>query len=313
MSWVGNWIYDPSGFKLTMLTSTLIERGEVSQAIKVAQLLSVRYLLVRDDLVNPWKRNKEIINSSSICTILNNQSDIQLEKSFDNLHFYKVRDEYYIPFIHSASNVFLISGNIDNFSGLISSSNFTTKDTVIFSSDQISVGQWQFLKNYQKKHTAEFTNDKNIPQIIFKRLNPTKYQVEIRNASQPFFLILSENYNSGWKAYVEDKPIKFNKLIAEYPHVNVKEATSDQYKFDPEDLLFLFLEPLDESYHFKANGYANAWYIDPKEMDKDRDGSFTITLYFWPQSLFYLGLLVSGLTFAVCTGYLAYNWKYRRH
>jgi|GEM_PF-5417646 len=312
MSWVGNWIYDPSSFKLTMLTSTLIERGEVSQAIKVAQLLSVRYLLVRDDLVNPWKRNKEIINSSSIYTILDNQSGVQLEKSFDKLHFYEIRDENYIPFIHSVSNVFLINGDVDEFSGFISSSNFTAKDTAIFFSDQINTGQWQFLKNYQKKNAAAFTNDRNVPRIIFKRLNPTKYQVEIENAFQPFFLILSESYNPGWKAYVEDRSVKFSEPIVEYPYVNVKEVMNDRYRFTPEDLLFLFSEPLDENYHFKANGYANAWYIDPKEIDKDRDGNFTITLYFWPQSLFYLGLIVSGLTLIVCTGYLAYNWKYRR-
>jgi hypothetical protein len=53
-------------------------------------------------------------------------------------------------------------------------------------------------------------------------------------------------------------------------------------------------------------------YIDPKEIDKDGDRCFTITLYYLPQSLFYLGLIISSLTFIVCIGYLLYGWKSQR-
>jgi hypothetical protein len=50
-----------------------------------------------------------------------------------------------------------------------------------------------------------------------------------------------------------------------------------------------------------ANGYANAWYIN-------KTGTYTITLEFWPQKLFYIGAAISLTTFLACTAYLAYSY-----
>jgi hypothetical protein len=43
---------------------------------------------------------------------------------------------------------------------------------------------------------------------------------------------------------------------------------------------------------------------------KNPDGSYDInlTLYFKPQSYFYLGLIISGTTLIGCLGYLLYAW-----
>ncbi|PIX32246.1 hypothetical protein COZ60_00135 [Candidatus Bathyarchaeota archaeon CG_4_8_14_3_um_filter_42_8] len=50
-----------------------------------------------------------------------------------------------------------------------------------------------------------------------------------------------------------------------------------------------------------ANGYANAWYIN-------KTGTYTITLEFWPQKLFYIGCAISLTAFHACTAYLAYSY-----
>jgi hypothetical protein len=120
-------------------------------------------------------------------------------------------------------------------------------------------------------------------QLKYEKIDPTKYIIHV-NASKPFFLIFSKSYDEGWKACY---------------------GTSDS-------LTIFFKQPILEKYHFIANGYANAWYIDPKEVDGDGDGCFMITLYYLPQSLFYLGLIISSLTFAVCIGYLLYDRKLRK-
>ena len=148
-----------------------------------------------------------------------------------------------------------------------------------------------------------------IPRLIFKRINPTKYIVSVEKATKPFFLIFSESYYPQWKIYINDKPTKFTQIVTEYPKVNVKEAKHDWYEFTLGDVIYYLRKPaVNENSHFIANGYANAWYIDPKEFDKDGDGKFTIVIYFWPQSLFYLGLFISGTTFALCLFYLFYIW-----
>jgi len=149
--------------------------------------------------------------------------------------------------------------------------------------------------------------------LTFKKINPTKYIVSVENGTEPFFLVFSESYHPQWKIYIEDRPLQFDQIIAEYPQVNVKEAKHDWYKFTPGDVAFLFRKPaVNETLHFMANGYANAWYINPKEFDKDGDGKFTVSIYFLPQSLFYLGLFISGTTLFGCIGYLFYDWRRER-
>ncbi|MGB9831655.1 MAG: hypothetical protein ACPLSP_06260, partial [Fervidicoccus fontis] len=86
--------------------------------------------------------------------------------------------------------------------------------------------------------------------------------------------------------------------------------------FTTQDIVYLFREPVvNETYHFIANGYANAWYIDPKKIDKDGDGKFAVTLYFLPQSLAYLGLIISGIVIVTCVSYLVassvHNLRFR--
>lgn len=156
-------------------------------------------------------------------------------------------------------------------------------------------------------------NQQHVPKLTFKKVNPTKYIISVENATKPFFLVFSESYHPRWKLYVEDRPANFTKIIEKYPNINVEEAEHEWYKFTPGDIIYLFRKPsLNETYHFKANGYANAWYINPQKFDKDGDGRLTITIYFLPQSLFYLGLIISSITFIVCIGYLLYDWVMRK-
>ena len=80
--------------------------------------------------------------------------------------------------------------------------------------------------------------------------------------------------------------------------------------------------------HVIVNGYANSWNINPKNICeesvtnprsthnrppstlciKNADGSydFEMVIEFWPQRLFYLGLAISGITFASCIFFLAF-------
>jgi hypothetical protein len=87
-----------------------------------------------------------------------------------------------------------------------------------------------------------------------------------------------------------------------------------------------------EVFHWLANGYANSWWLDldllkklPAVKDQKpgwyhlhSDGSvdFEIVLEFWPQRLFYLGILISGITVAACAGYLIFcrvsSWTQRK-
>jgi len=98
--------------------------------------------------------------------------------------------------------------------------------------------------------------------INFERINPTKYIVHVQ-APNPFFLVFSESYHKGWNAYIDGQQIP-------------------------------------NEYHFFANGFANAWYIN-------KTGTYTITLEFWPQKLFTIGSTISITTVILCVLYLSKN------
>jgi hypothetical protein len=297
---IESFVDTPSNHILNLIFQK-IENG--SNPLKLIQLSCIKYIVIQNDLL--WQYTYRKLDPKVIKDSLMKHEGFVFIKSFGNLDFYKIDDVHFLPHIYPATTLHLIDGSINEISQIVTSDNFTIDNSAFFLSNDLDREQIQFIK----EHYNTVSIMENAPKISFQEINPTKYKIYI-NASQPFFLVFSESYNSQWKMYVEDKPVKFDGLIAEYPHVNVKEVTNDQYRFDPEDLLFLFSKPLNANYHFKVNGYANAWYIDPKEID--RDGTFTITLYFLPQSLFYLGSIVSGLTLVVCIGYLTYDLKYKR-
>ncbi len=70
----------------------------------------------------------------------------------------------------------------------------------------------------------------------------------------------------------------------------------------------------DES-HQMVNGYANSWFINIDEIKntgkytQNLDGSidFELVIEYWPQRLFYIGLIISVLTFFVCVGFLIWD------
>ena len=87
----------------------------------------------------------------------------------------------------------------------------------------------------------------------YKKINPTEYLVEIET-DEPYFLVFLENYHPGWQ---------ITSALLEAPPI-----------------------------HFSANGYANAWYIQPK-VDA---GKQQIKVVYKPQDYFKFGLLLSALT-----------------
>ena len=110
--------------------------------------------------------------------------------------------------------------------------------------------------------SSKAENNEEPVDMSFEKVNPTRYIVHI-NAAKPFALVFSESYHKEWIAYIDGRQIP-------------------------------------DEYHFIANGYANAWYIN-------KTGTYTITLEFWPQKLFYTGSAISITTLILCILYISKN------
>lgn len=129
----------------------------------------------------------------------------------------------------------------------------------------------------------------------------TKYRISLKNINNKIEVILDEPYSIKWKMYINK-----NNFLGDLPYLYEKDIYGNT--------------------HIRTDIYKNGWVVDPgyiiKNFDKslykqNPDGSVDIelTLYFRPQSYFYLGLIVSGTTLFLCAGYLIISVvrKYGRH
>lgn len=158
-----------------------------------------------------------------------------------------------------------------------------------------------------------------LPEIVYKKINPTKYRIQIKNATEAFPLVFSESFHNSWRLYpVEESPEKQNgNYMSESIKGTVQNDNLPNGKFY-ETWLKKFLP--DEN-HLLINGYANFWLIDPNDVKvalpnikQNSDGSynFEMILEFSHQKKVYAGLIVSVLSLSACTIYLIKKRKLRK-
>jgi hypothetical protein len=166
--------------------------------------------------------------------------------------------------------------------------------------------KWLVLEPKKKNYLS--TNNEG-PKITFKKINPTKYLVRVEEVKDPFWIVFNDNYNSNWRLYrmpnISSRLLEFSGILSDYRRFRVKE-TKYAMEFTPTDIKYLFRKPL-EAPHQMVNGYANGWYIDPKKTVLG--SNFVLTIYYWPQSFFYLGLFIVVVIFITSLVYLIWPKK----
>lgn len=161
------------------------------------------------------------------------------------------------------------------------------------------------------------------PQLEYRQINPTKYIINVYGANGSFPLIFAESFHPEWKIYI-NQSINDNQgpeFISENNQGTIQNENLDSGNFYD----IFFRKPVFNNKHFTINNFANSWWIDIDEIKDSRiqglknyvenaDGSidFSIIIEFEPQKYFYGGLLISGMTFLGCVGYLIYDYSKRR-
>lgn len=158
----------------------------------------------------------------------------------------------------------------------------------------------------------------------FKMVNQFEYKIYAKEVLMKKELLFLHQFHDGWKIYVE--PISDNNYCNEpkfYQRTKVEECLSDSKLFDGKGLSYLWEKSVFEDTHKVVHDYANQWNINSEyiknNLSKDYykenpDGSIDInlTLYFKPQSYFYLGLVISGATLLGALVYLGHDFVKRR-
>lgn len=185
--------------------------------------------------------------------------------------------------------------------------------------------------------TVSKSNTPSNPSIMFTQINPTKYVVNVRNATNPYTLVLSQEFNQKWKLFFpsrehDAKTVKgvFSRLIgtllgtitkmiipalaeedsaivASYANGAVQEGKHRTDFWNRDTFETWGQDPIAEATHLPVNGYANSWYIEPKDVSNQAD--YTLIIEMTPQKLFYGSLLISmgGLlltVFLLCKSFM---------
>lgn len=151
-------------------------------------------------------------------------------------------------------------------------------------------------------NSEQLTVNSQTPKIEFKKINPTRYIVDVKGAKGPFTLVFSESFHDGWKAYVRQWQGDRDKGQEKEPWSALWSAWEDRgNRVEIKD-------------HFVVNGYANGWIVPAGQFRvKGKNGEdFEIVLEYKPQRLFEMGLLISGATLLGCVGYLGFGFMRRR-
>lgn len=176
------------------------------------------------------------------------------------------------------------------------------------------------LKKFSRDICEKNNEFKEVPKIIFEKINPTKYKITVYNAESPYIFVFSDTYHNSWKLF--DSTNKNNtfsgklegfvgdmaktlagKFIKEPKDKGISASYFDGFikeGIHREDFLNSLTfetwgkKTIAENNHFQVNGYANAWYIEPKDMGGKR--SYEIILEMTRQKTFYIGLTISVFT-----------------
>lgn len=260
--------------------------------------------------------------------ILNNQNYITSNRVFNN---------YNIKYI-------IIPSDNEMFHTEQERNNYIRSFNKVYWLEQINI--WLdniiiFKNKYYTSHISWFSKEYFLLKWSF--LNPTKYNISLTSINNNFKLSFLESFHKEWKLYLKpNQNASWCNPLKTYNNdwKNITECEHKQNFFEWEELSYLYKKPLFENTHHLVYDYANWWTISKdeiiqyvnenysKELQKEwypkqianrkldykyytlnPDGSIDVelTLYFKPQSYFYLGLIISGTTFVLLIWYLWFD------
>ncbi len=140
-----------------------------------------------------------------------------------------------------------------------------------------------------KQNAIGTTGD--LPVITYKRVNPTKYKIQISGARNPYTLVFSDKFHNNWKLYISYAESEALSVQASYFNGNIKESTHGDIFLNDRTFETLRMASIPDSQHFTVNGYANAWYITPK--DSLGNEQYEIIVEMVEQRVFYFSAVIS--------------------
>lgn len=294
------------------------------QPINLGNKNRFNYQTITDWLPNQWYQvsgNYELNNGGVELAIEEEVLKSDIDKERDNESTSQITKKVGIPPGQGTFKYYVKSGNDPISGGLSIEVDLNASATI----NDLSVTPIYEPKFIIRSRMNEKPN-KSKPVIAFQKINPTKYRVEVRNATEPYLLVFSENYNRGWNVFKKDDgnntSISFSKVVGDLVSVflhrhPVKEVVTSYFDGDISEYKHrtTFLEPdtfetwdkkpIATDQHYLANSYANSWYISPDMVGGDTE--YELIIEFIPQRLLYIGIFISVIFILIFIIYIAFQ------
>lgn len=144
---------------------------------------------------------------------------------------------------------------------------------------------------YLTNQMESINKDISFSNVKYTQISTSEYKIELGDISNTVYVNFSDTFNSNWKM-----------RLGRFSWINT---------------LFENKYFISDEFHHKTNNNLNSFEINPNVLcqnqyyentnvcEKSPNGyKINLTLYFLPQSFFYLGLIISGSTLATSLAYL---------
>ena len=211
---------------------------------------------------------------------------------------YTIEDKAYLPHFYVAKTISMYEDTVDDWNGKTYSFFIDKKNDEVRTA---FVEKGVCVKLFSEKTcTGKNIFSKNtIPKIEFQKINPTKYKIKVHDAKGPYMLVFSEAFYNKWKIFISPTPsLKEEIPVRTYFDGDIRENASKNVFFDNKIFETIGMKSIPDGRHMLVNGYANAWYIMPEDVDNKSDYEFIIEMV--GQRVFYISLGISLFVFIFC-------------
>ncbi len=219
-------------------------------------------------------------------------------KVYQNSYYtlYEIESDVYLPEMYVPNSMSVYENNSDDWYGqnasfFIHSSENEPKRAFLDKQSCLVV----FTK--EKCDSINFRLSDSLPKIFYQRISPVKYSLTVSEANIPYVLVLSQEFNSGWKVFLVSKTKVKPTAVQSYFDGDTIVGQYKQEFFNAETFDTIKLKSLTDSNHFTVNGYANGWLINP--VDVENKTEYTLILEMTGQRIFYIGVLISFITLLI--------------
>lgn len=299
---LGNILYgiNPVG----LAANQSIINGQTKDLSRQLSLLNTKYILLHNDA------NWQFLNDNSWWSItsqkqfkdnLSKQEDIKFDRSFGKLDLYKLNKKSFLAHLYTPVSIHsptIEYKKINPFKYIVFIHGSSEKFPLVFS---------ETFNDGWKIYVTKFRNSK----IKIRNLNTYNYKILNGNRDDQANLSELRDYiNNGWVSSLGD--LKYVDFISKNFNGTIQNDNLPNGTFYD----IFFANSIQNTKHMLINRYANSWQIDPQKIcnnidycKKNNNGSYDMQFIveFWPQYLFYIGLLISGITLFGCFSYIIFQ------